>query len=687
MRTGSRCFSPVRAPLTLMLAGLLCVMAPAAAQGRGLSFPAHFTAGTNPHSLAMGDLNGDAKPDLAVANQQSGDVSILLGNGSGGFTGPTNFPAGTNPSAIAIGNFSADANPDLAVVNNGSNNVSILLGDGRGGFTGPTNFSVGDHPFSVAVGNFNGDPNPDLAVANLSTIGAGSVSILLGKGSGGFTGPTDFPAGGRPSAVVVGSFDADANQDLAVTNINGGSVSILLGNGSGGFGVPTSFSAGTSPFRLAAGDLNGDTKPDLAVASSGNASILLGNGSGGFTGPTNFPVDGGPTQSIAIGDFDGDGSPDLAVASASIKVLLGNGSGGFGPFINLGSSAYSIVAGDLNGDTNPDLAVANLADVQVLMNVQPTLSINDISAPEGDSGQQPFNFTAALSAYSLNPVQVDVHTEDGTATLLDSDYAALPVQTLNFAPAQVSQNVTVNVNGDFYYEPDETFDVKLSNSTGAAIADDTGVGTIQNDEQPGYPRPKDASPLRVPLVVAFNKCNAPNRVHGPPLAFDSCSPPIQRSQYLTVGTGDANGAAANSVGSVRYSVIPGDPATPANEADVGLDVSITDVRGKATLGDYIAELWTTVAIRLTDRFQAPPETTSDFEFHWAIPCARTADTTVGGTCALNTTADAVVPGSVVERARTVWELGQVQVQDGGEDGVGSTTSDNTLFLKQGIFVP
>jgi len=100
-----------------------------------------FPAGTNPQSVAVGDFNGDGKNDLAVANNGSNNVSILLGSGDGSFGSATNFPAGTNPRAIVVADFNGDGKADLAVVNGGSNDVSLLLGTGTGSFGAATNFA------------------------------------------------------------------------------------------------------------------------------------------------------------------------------------------------------------------------------------------------------------------------------------------------------------------------------------------------------------------------------------------------------------------------------------------------------------------------------------------------------------------------------------------------------------------
>jgi hypothetical protein len=207
----------------------------------------------------------------------------------------------------------------------------------------------------------------------------------------------------------------------------------------------------------------------------------------------------------------------------------------------------------------------------------------------------------------------------------------------------------------------------------------------------GFPRPAGATPLRVSLVPAFNPCIAPNRTHGAPLAFPSCTPPVQASSFLTVGTPDANGAAAQSVGSLSFASVLGDPATAADEADIKLIASITDVRLKAGLGDYTGELDTNARVRLIDQASGPalnePATVQDFIYRFTVPCRATVSTTIGSTCAVTTTADAIAPGTVREKARTIWEVGGVQVDDGGPDGVAATTSGNTLFETQGVFVP
>jgi hypothetical protein len=225
-----------------------------------------------------------------------------------------------------------------------------------------------------------------------------------------------------------------------------------------------------------------------------------------------------------------------------------------------------------------------------------------------------------------------------------------------------------------------------------AVDDQGNVGPIAQVEAgpPGYARPKSATPIYVPLVPAYNTCTSPNRKHAAPLSFDSCNPPAQASSQLTVGTPDANGKVANSTGSLRLVVRPGDPSTPADEADVAVSFNLTDVRKRSDLSDYSGELGVAPLVRITDRNSGTgpsgQATVTDFSFPMVPVCAATADPAVGSTCTLESSFEAVLPGSVTEGMRAIWELGQIEVSDGGADGNAATTP-NTPFMRQGVFVP
>jgi acyl-homoserine lactone acylase PvdQ len=214
---------------------------------------------------------------------------------------------------------------------------------------------------------------------------------------------------------------------------------------------------------------------------------------------------------------------------------------------------------------------------------------------------------------------------------------------------------------------------------------------IQGHRPRGYPRPKGATPFYMPLVPAYKACTAPNRTHGAPFAYGSCAAPVQRSDYLTFGSPDANGEAANSIGSVRLDVQSGNPVTPVDEADVLVNASLTDVRNQSGLTDYTGQLQASTSVRITDSDNggasgSDPATVSDVPLKATMTCAATASTTAGGACSLSTSLDALVPGTITESKRAVWQLGEVTVSDGGSDGLVSS-SPNTLLARQGIFVP
>jgi len=340
-----------------------------------------YAAANGPNSVIIADFNDDGKLDLAVTNENSNNVSVLLGNGDGSFGSASNFSAGATPYAICSGNFDGDANLDLAVANGGSNNVSILLGNGSGGFGSVTNYSVGSLPNALCCGDFNFDGYIDLAVANANS---NNVSILLGNGDGSFGTATDFSVGTSPHSVCAGDFDNDGIFDLVTANGGTNNVSILLGNGDGNFASATNYSAGSVPYAVCTGDFDGNGNLDLGVANGGsnNVSRLTGNGDGSFGSPVNYTA-GTTPYSIVTSDFDGDGYFDLATAnegSDNISVLLGNGDGSFASANNYscGNNPHSVAGGDFDGDGDIDLCTADYNDnnVSILLNENELLVIS-----------------------------------------------------------------------------------------------------------------------------------------------------------------------------------------------------------------------------------------------------------------------------------------------------------------------
>ncbi|MGE0881914.1 MAG: FG-GAP-like repeat-containing protein [Blastocatellales bacterium] len=445
--------------------------------------------GSDPQSLAIGDFNGDGKQDVAVANSGSGNVSIRLGDGLGGFTGTTTVGVGSGPASVAIGDFNGDGKQDFAVANSGSNNVSIRLGDGMGGFSGTTNVGVSTNPTSVTIGDFNGDGKQDFAVAN---IGSSNVSIRLGDGLGGFSGSTNVSVGTNPRSVAIGDFNGDGKQDFAAANFGSNTVSIRLGDGMGGFSGTTTVAVGIQPISVAIGDFNGDGKQDFAAVNLNNAnvSIRLGDGIGGFSGTTNVGVNTNPS-SVAIGDFNGDGKQDFAATnlnSATVSIRLGDGMGGFSGTTNVsvGSLPQTVAIGDFNGDGRQDFATANQGSSNVSIrlggcDLPPTLMPTGLTLTAGQTASAANIATAADAEDTLNTLQLAI-SGDGmtfgntatlngvTVTLTDSNAGATGVNP--DAMGQVLADVATTCTAT-----NATFKLRVTDSRGQTDTKDFTLNT------------------------------------------------------------------------------------------------------------------------------------------------------------------------------------------------------------------
>jgi hypothetical protein len=358
---------------------LCCVGLQQMAQAQQFAPAVNYPAGRAPFSVAVGDFNRDGIPDLVVANAggAAGAVSIFLGNGDGTFRASREYAAGVDTFSVAVGDFNGDGKPDLVVGTNGG--VGILLGNGDGTFMPVLEYNNTGPVFGfVAVGDFNGDRKLDL-VATSRISGIDGVSIYLGNGNGTFAPAGSYPTGDFPVAVAVADLNGDGRLDLAVANagtnsIGVYSISVLLGRGDGTFQAAVNYPVGPTPDGIASGDFNGDGKLDLVVANqAGGVGVLIGNGDGTFQTPVNYPAGGGP-QSVAVGDFNMDGKLDLIVAdeAGTVSLLLGNGDGSLQtpvPYI-VGANPLSVAVADLNSDGLLDVAVANSQsdNVSVLLN-------------------------------------------------------------------------------------------------------------------------------------------------------------------------------------------------------------------------------------------------------------------------------------------------------------------------------
>ncbi|WP_304065242.1 FG-GAP-like repeat-containing protein [Pedobacter glucosidilyticus] len=436
-----------------------------------------FATASRPLSVANGDIDGDGKPDLAIVNSGSNTVSILLNTGSSGtvsFASKVDFTTSSSPYSVAIGDIDGDGKPDLAIASFNNGTVGVLRNTGSIGvlsFSSIVNFTAGINPVAVAVGDIDGDGKPDLAVCNSSS---STVSVIRNTSSNStlsFASKIDFATGTNPNSVAIGDMDGDNKPDLTTANSHSNTVSVIRNTSSIGvvsFDSKVDFVTNTRPSSVSISDIDGDGKLDLAVAngSAGTVGVLRNTGSIGivsFASKVDFATVTSPF-SVNIGDIDGDGKPDLAATNFndnSVSVLRNTSSSGIVSFaskvdITTGTNPYSVAIGDLDGDGKPDMAVTNFGSnsIAILRNtdlIPPTItSFSPLSAKPGDvitiTGTD-FNATANNNVVFFGTAKATVTAASATSLTVTvptgASYAPISVlNTGNSLSAQTLSNFT-----------------------------------------------------------------------------------------------------------------------------------------------------------------------------------------------------------------------------------------------------
>ncbi len=447
---------------------LRVLLAGAASAGGGLGSPVAFPVGSGPFEIASGDWNEDGALDVAVANEGSHDLSVLLGNGVGGLLPEVRLPSGVNSAALEAAELDGDGHLDLVVGNSGLYLMTPLLGDGKGGFdvatrfpagpmawgvdlgdldqdghldavttnetldrflrsTGngdggfqaPASFSCGNSPMGVTIADVNGDGRADVVTANRNdSLITGYVSVRFGNGAGGFSSAIQTATGSGPRAVEVADLSGDGRSDLVTANFNGSSSTVLIQKPNGGY-TRVDHPVGFSPRAVAIGDLTGDGVLDFAATHNGPPSVAvfhgMGSGGGAFPAPSHHLVQEYPTD-VEFADLDGDGALDVLVSNDnkhSIAVLLGDGVGGLAPasFHTTGAMyPESFELADVDADGWLDaFAVGGVSESALLL-----------GDGEGHLGSPlPFAASAGAVAVTLGDLDEDGHV-DAVATSLDT---------------------------------------------------------------------------------------------------------------------------------------------------------------------------------------------------------------------------------------------------------------------------
>lgn len=379
----------------------------------------NFAAGSLSIMVASSDIDGDGKTDLAVSNFLTNNISVyrnISTNGTVNFEPKIDFATGANPIFVKMGDINGDGKPDMAVANNSSSVISVYRNNSTSGvisFAAKRDFTGKFGNNSLDIGDFNGDGKPDIAAANSSTIclfrNTTTSSTIT------FASRVDLSTGTSPKSVTVADIDGDGKPDIANTNAGDDNVSVFRNTTTGGsisFAARVNFAAEDLPWFIKIVDLDGDGKPDIAAVNNNSAAgelTLLRNisvpGTINFEAKINLPS-GSNSLSLSIGDIDGDGKPDLAAinnVTSYLSVYHNESLPGFLSFeINTdnitGSGCQAIVIGDIDNDNKPDMSVVNGSsnELSVFLNTgsfQTGLTGNGNSIPIGSITPDEANHT------------------------------------------------------------------------------------------------------------------------------------------------------------------------------------------------------------------------------------------------------------------------------------------------------
>lgn len=319
-----------------------------------------YATGLSPRSLAVGDFNGDGRPDIAAANHVSHDVSILLQQPDGSFAPESRFATGMIPLGIVAADLNGDGNLDIATANGGSGDVSVLLGRGDGTFQPELRSPAGNGARTILAVDIDHDAILDLLVA---APGGNGIPLLVGRGDGQFD-RVVIGSGFRPWWIAHGDVTGDGTADLVTANAESRDVTILAGFAAGGFSLYRRIALAAAPYSVQIADLDRDGAADLVTGNGTDASVTLlrGVGAGAFAAAVRITMGDGPYPAH-VADIDADGMLDLVTAnelSGDASIRLGTGSASFGDEtrVPLGASPFALALTDIDGDGHLDLLAA-----------------------------------------------------------------------------------------------------------------------------------------------------------------------------------------------------------------------------------------------------------------------------------------------------------------------------------------
>ena len=482
-------------------------------------------------ALATGDVTGDGRRDVVIANRSSHTVSVWRSNLQGTLDPGVSYDTGGNtPVAVAIGDVTGDGRPDVVVPNANSDNVAVLRGNAQGTLDPYVTYDLrASVPISVALGDVTGDGRPDVVVC---TWISGLLCVLPGTAGGTLGAPVPYTTGGDgPSHAAIGDVTGDHIPDVVVTNRAAPSLAVLPGTARGTLGAPILHPTGFSPMRPIAGDFTGDQRPDVVLFELGSDTIALypGNAQGDLDAPLRIPVGSGPL-SIASGDVEGDGRQDL-VATVSgwdsegyqtyyVTILhagprglldvVATYAGGSGP----GAEPSSLASGDVTRDGILDVIASNPGPgtVSVLAGHLDGSLAPEVSYPASGTGYSLLGFGDVSGdgigdavVLRSNPPTLSVLRGNSSGTL--DPPSAFPIGGPNIGPPFVVGDLT----------GDPRADVIVSRGTAAAFS------VLVSNNLGGFDAPVDYPTSSGLVDCAVGDLNADGRLDVVTVCFQTFS--------------------------------------------------------------------------------------------------------------------------------------------------------------------
>ena len=368
--------------LALSLITLMAFLAPLTVQAQAFSARTDIPTDTEPLGLAVADFDGDGKSDVAISIYDHGTGNHLtvwrnISTPSGlQFGPPVNFQTGSGPEGIAAGDLDGDGKVDLVIANAASSTVTFLRNASTPGsiFFQVASSSLGlATPHQVAIADFDGDGRPDILVASNSGQMVSVFHHVSTPAQIAFDSRVDFPLGNYPGQPAAADIDGDGKPDILVPGPNTNNLWLYQNTSSPGTvqaGPQSSFPASATPAGIGIGDLDNDGRLDILVSEAGADRLAVftnSSSAGTFALARSEFATGSNPESVAVGDLDHDGKLDVLVAneiSNTITILHNTSSSGAItlsslPDLSTASFPITLKLADLNGDGQLDVVVAN----------------------------------------------------------------------------------------------------------------------------------------------------------------------------------------------------------------------------------------------------------------------------------------------------------------------------------------